>query len=124
MAQKGTDGNTLLDDCSTEVPVGEAVGFTVLPPHPTPFDSLITPACAPQVVQLVFSDPIQCSSIASDGSDFQVTGDPAVQISKAEGVCTDGLTRVIRITFNTPIVHEGSYQISLVTGLDGNTIIK
>ena len=124
LSKKGTDGNTLLDDCSTAVPDGETLIFTVLPPHPTPFDSLATPACAPQVVQLVFSDPIQCSSISADGSDFKITGSPAVQISKAEGVCTDGLSRVIRITFSSPIVREGNYQISLVTGLDGNTIIN
>jgi len=124
VAKKGIDGNTLLDDCGTEVPVNDNASFTVLPPLPTPFDSLTTPACAPNIVQLVFTDPIQCSSIAPDGSDFTVTGPPGVSIAKAEGVCTNGLSQVINITFTAPVVKGGNYLISLVTGSDGNAIIN
>jgi gliding motility-associated-like protein len=123
-AKNGTDGNTLLDDCGADVPVGEAVSFTVLPPHPTPFDSLTIPTCAPNMVQLVFSDPIQCSTIAPNGSDFTITGNPAVTISGAAGVCVGGLSNIIHISFNSPLVKQGDYQISLVSGTDGNTIIN
>jgi gliding motility-associated-like protein len=122
--KNGTDGNTLLDDCGTDVPVDESVSFTVLPPHATPFDSLTTPSCAPQIVQLVFSDPIQCSSIAADGSDFQISGGSDISISKVEGQCTGGLTSAINITFNAPIVKQGNFLISLVTGSDGNSLIN
>jgi gliding motility-associated-like protein len=120
----GDDGNTLLDDCGTGIIEGESVSFTVLPPHPTPFDSLKQPLCAPQQVQLIFSDPIQCSSIAADGSDFIISGSPAVAISSVEGVCTGGLTSVINIRFTAPLVRDGNYQVSLVRGSDGNSIIN
>ena len=124
VVKNGSDGNSLLDDCDNDLPVDESVSFTVQPPHATPFDSLTTPSCAPQVVQLVFSDPIQCSSIAADGSDFRISGTPLVSISKAEGQCSSGLTSAINITFNGPIQTKGSYQISLVTGSDGNSLIN
>ncbi len=122
--KNGSDGNTLLDDCGTNIPVDESASFTVLPPHATPFDSLTTPSCAPQTVQLIFSDPIQCSSIAADGSDFQISGAPGVTISKVEGLCTNGLASAINVTFNAPIVSQGNFVISLVTGSDGNSLIN
>ena len=122
-AQIGTDDNTLLDDCGTQVPPGDSVSFKVLPLQPTPFDSLTRPACAPDILQLVFSKPIQCNSIAADGSDFTITGNPAVSISGASGTCTNGLTSVINLTLNAPIVTAGNFNVTLVTGSDGNTII-
>jgi gliding motility-associated-like protein len=122
--QAGSDGNTLLDDCERSVPPGESIPFTVLPPHPTPFDSLSPPACDLSEVELIFSDAIQCSSIAPDGSDFTISGNPGVFVTRAAGVCTGGLTRSIRVGLNAPIVRGGNYQVSLVTGHDGNTIIN
>jgi gliding motility-associated-like protein len=124
LARTGGDGNTLLDDCGTQVAVGENIAFMVLPPHPTPMDSLTPPACAPNSVQLVFPDLIQCSSIAPDGSDFVVSGSSAVGISKVAGICSNGLTHIINITFSNPIKLGGSYQVTLVNGSDGNTIIN
>jgi gliding motility-associated-like protein len=72
----------------------------------------------------VLSDPIQCSSIATDGSDFKITGNPVIGISKVTGNCINGLTQVITITFTSPLVNAGNYQITLVPGNDGNTIIN
>ncbi|HMI64181.1 MAG TPA: hypothetical protein VK518_24865, partial [Puia sp.] len=70
-AANGTDGNTLVDICGNQLPVGESVSFLLGPPPPTPVDSISTPGCAPQVLQLNFSKKrILCSSIATDGSDF------------------------------------------------------
>jgi gliding motility-associated-like protein len=123
LAQLGTDNNTLLDDCGTQIEVGDSVVFKVLPLQPTPFDSLTRPTCAPNFIQLIFSKPIQCNSIAADGSDFTISGSPSVQITGASGVCSNGLTNVINLTLNAPIVTEGNFNVTLVTGNDGNTII-
>jgi len=122
--RNGSDSNTLLDDCGTQVPVGEGISFTVLPPHPTPLDSLTPPSCAPGQLALVFSDPIQCNSIAGDGSDFALSGMPGLAITKASGICTGGLTRTILLDLNKPIFLGGNIQVSLVTGHDGNTIVN
>jgi gliding motility-associated-like protein len=123
LAQIGTDGNTLVDNCGNQVEVGDSILFTVPPLQPTPLDSLITPGCAPEIIRLVFSKPIQCSSIAPDGSDFVISGNPAIKIASAAGSCLNGLTSTIDLTFNSPIVTGGNFTITLVTGSDGNTII-
>jgi len=118
----GTDDNTLTDDCGSQLPVGESISFEVLPPHATPFDSLAPPHCAPSTLQLVFSDQIQCSSIAPDGSDFSITGPAGVSIISAS--CQGELSGVINMRLSSPIVAGGTYQVTLKPGTDGNTIIN
>jgi len=120
----GTDDNTLLDDCGNQLPSGESISFEVLPPHMTPFDSLAPLHCAPSTLQLVFSDPIQCNSISPDGSDFSITGPTPVNIISASGICQSESANVINIKLSSPIVAGGSYQLTLKTGQDGNTIIN
>jgi len=120
----GIDDNTLTDDCGNQLPIGESISFTVLPPHVTPFDSLSPPTCAPTTLQLVFPDLIQCSSISPDGSDFSISGASAINITSARGDCANGLTNTISIRLSSPIVVGGNYQVTLKTGADGNTIIN
>jgi gliding motility-associated-like protein len=125
ISKVGSDDNTLTDDCGNQLPVGENISFNVEPPHTTPFDSLSPLQCAPTMLQLVFPDLIQCSSISSDGSDFSISGTSAVNIISARGDCVDGgLTSVINIRLSSPIVTGGNYQVTLKTGADGNTIIN
>jgi gliding motility-associated-like protein len=126
-AVNGTDGNTLLDVCGTAIPVGQGVNFMVIPPEPTPMGVLMPPGCAPNVLKLVFNGPtpIQCSSIAPDGSDFVVTGSSAVSVTGASGVCDmSGLTDTILVQLSAPIQTAGSYQLALQQGSDGNTLIN
>ena len=118
------DDNTLLDDCGSQLPEGESISFEVLPPHATPFDSLVPPHCAPTTLQLFFSDLIQCVSISPDGSDFSITGPTPVDIISASGNCKSGRTNVINIRLSAPLVAGGNYQLTLKAGNDGNTIIN
>ena len=125
MAVDGTDGNTLLDDCGTQVPVGQSLSFAVAPPVPTPLDSLTPPGCSPNVLQLVFNGPIQCSTIASDGSDFVVTGSSPVTVTGASGICNaNGFTNTILVQLSAPIQTAGTYRLRLQVGSDGNTVIN
>jgi len=122
--KNGTDNNTLVDENSNQIPVGESVDFTILPPVPTPLDSLSPVSCAPKKIQLVFSDPISCGSIAADGSDFKISGPQVIAITKAEGYCENGFSKRIDISLDSPIVKGGNYQVSLVNGSDGNTLVN
>jgi gliding motility-associated-like protein len=126
-AVNGTDGNTLLDVCGAAVPVGEALNFAVIPPQPTPMGTLLSPGCAPNTLTLVFNGPtpIQCSSIAADGTDFSVTGSSPVSVTGASGVCdASGLTDTVVVQLSTPIQTAGSYQLALQQGSDGNTLVN
>ena len=121
--KNGTDGNTLKDNCDRLIPAGESIPLIVFPIIPTPMDSLSPVKCAPDVLQLVFRKNIRCSSIAPDGSDFIVTGTTPVTVIGATGNCSNNLTTIISVQLNAPIQTQGNYQIRLVTGSDGNTII-
>jgi gliding motility-associated-like protein len=121
----GTDGNTLLDDCANQIPVDQSLPIAIAAPQPTPLDSITTPACAPSVLRLVFSKPIQCSSIAADGTDFSVTGPVSVSVIGASGNCdANGLTSTVLVQLSAPILVTGNFQLTLKAGSDGNTLIN
>lgn len=123
-AVDGSDGNTLKDNCDRTVPVGATLNFSVTPPQPSVLDSLSPLKCAPPTLEFIFKRPVQCSSIAANGSDFIVTGPAAVTVSSASGSCTDGLTSSITLQLSSPLYVGGTYQVQLVRGTDGNTIIN
>lgn len=120
---KGSDGNTLIDDCENEVSEDNSIPLRILPLEPTPLDSIIPIACAPDVVQLYFARNISCSSIAANGSDFSVTGsDATVHVTSASGNCSSGSSPIVNVKLSKPIQTKGNYIISLKQGTDGNTL--
>jgi len=126
-AKLGSDGNTVEDNCDVGIPVGASLPLIIVPFLPTPMDSLTPPSCAPDFLDLVFKKRIRCSSIAPDGSDFIVSGPSAVTVVGAAGNCSSSsigaISPTIRVRLSGPIVNGGLYQITLVSGTDGNTII-
>lgn len=123
-AKVGNDETTLLDICLNQVPVGDSVTFSVSADKPVPFDSLTAVGCAPDTLQFVFQKAIKCSSIAADGSDFVISGTHPVAIQKAFANCdADGFASTIYVKLTSPIYQAGNYQVTLVTGSDGNTLI-
>ncbi|RYG40919.1 MAG: T9SS type B sorting domain-containing protein, partial [Chitinophagaceae bacterium] len=122
--KNGSDGNTLKDLCDRQIPVNETIPLAVLPVTVTPMDSLATPQCAPDQLELVFSKKIRCSSIAADGSDFLVNGTYAATVSSAAGNCVDGLTDRVIVNLASPMYSGGNFNIRLVRSPgDGNTLI-
>ena len=121
--KNGTDGNTLVDNCGTNIPVGDSLDLIILPKMPTPMDSLRPVKCAPQSLQLVFKKNILCSSVAADGSDFLIIGPSPVNIAGTTTNCTNDATRIITINLTTPVVRAGTYTIHLKNGNDGNTVV-
>jgi gliding motility-associated-like protein len=121
--RKGTDANTLKDNCDREIPVDEAVQFTVFPLFPTPMDSLTKPICAPDSLVLVFKKNIKCSSIEPSGSDFTITGPYPVTIVGATANCVRGGSNKIVLKLSAPMQVAGNFFVNLKVGTDGNTII-
>ena len=119
----GSDGNTLLDNCGTGIPEGNAAGFSIRVAEPTLLDSITPPSCAPNQLELVFNKPIICSTIAANGSDFSLSGPAAVSITGAQPVCnSEGRTTVIRLTLSGILASGGNYTVTSRVGSDGNTI--
>jgi gliding motility-associated-like protein len=120
----GSDGNTLLGQCSRPVPAASTANFTVPLQSPIPMGAISQPACAPASVTINFTDPLLCNSIAANGSDFMVTGPSTVTVTSAVVSCNgSGETNAITINFSNPISVSGSYQLQIATGSDGNTIL-
>lgn len=122
-AQTGTDGNTLSDNCANALPVGDNASLKFTPAQPTPMDSISPVICMKDTLQLVFSKPMSCNSIAPDGSDFSITGPATVTVKSAAGICTNGVSTVIRIILTAPIRTNGTFTILLKNGSDGNTLL-
>ena len=122
-AQIGSDGNTLTDNCANNLAVGEKTMFKFLSAQPAPLDSISPVVCMTDSLQLVFSKPINCRSIAPDGSDFVITGPATVNIKSAKGICINGVSTVINILLTTPLRVNGSFTIRLINGTDGNSLI-
>ena len=124
IAKRGTDDNTLLDNCDFELAEGSALPIIILAKQPTPFDSIAPVSCAPQVLELVFSKRIRCATIATNGSDFTITGTQPVTIDAAYGYCgTEGLTSSIFLHLSQPVVQQGTYRVTTQLGNDGNVVI-
>ena len=122
VAKSGGDGNVLLDNCGNELAVGKSIAFTALSRLPVALDSITPLTCAPVLLQLAFQKNISCSSIASNGSDFKITGPYPVTIVTAKGNCSNGLSNTIELQLAQPMVHEGRYTLTLLSGTDGNSI--
>lgn len=120
----GSDANTLLDNCDAAIPPGSKVPFSVFPSQPVSFDSITPPGCAPGVVNIVFSDPILCSSVANDGSDFSLRSSSSAVITGATTACSNNVTSVVQLTLSAPIITSGSHMVTLKKGTDGNTVIS
>lgn len=120
--QNGTDGNTVTDNCGVAIPAGTKLPFRMY--AYAAVDSLLPPGCAPAALTLLFSKPVQCASVAADGTDFIITGTNNIGISGTKTVCnSNGLTNKIEILLTQPIYTNGQYSIVIKKGSDGNSLL-
>ncbi|MBO9150748.1 gliding motility-associated C-terminal domain-containing protein [Chitinophaga sp. GCM10012297] len=121
----GSDGNTLLDACDNPIAAGRSIAINVPVPQAVPFDRIAPVGCKPDMIRVLLSDAVRCSSVAADGSDFRITGTgPAVAVVAAGTKCSGQLTDTIDLLLNGPVYLEGNYRIDLIRGADGNTLIS
>jgi gliding motility-associated-like protein len=122
--KNGSDQNTLLDNCNNNIPENDSIPFTIFPLAPTPMDSITPIQCAPDILRLVFRKNMLCSSVAADGSDFVVTGNPGVSVVGAFGdSCSNGLSTIIKVKLNKPVQTANNLRLVLQRGSDKNTVL-
>lgn len=119
---KGSDGNSLMDDCDRSIPIGEQVPFLYSIPQPIFADSIGRLGCSPHALKIYFPKSIDCSTVAADGSDFIINGPSPVTVIGAVGDCVNGLSDVVTVRFSAPILTKGEYSLTLKAGTDGTTI--
>ncbi len=84
----------------------------------------IQPNCNYRNVVIDLDQPVLCSSIAADGSDFYLS--PSGNIASIEGINCNGnlgYTRQVRINFTIPLTN-GYYVLHAQNGTDGNTLLS
>lgn len=117
------DGNTLLDNCERPIPAGEFLPLKVSAnPAPT-LSSIKKQPCAPQLLEIEFSKPVLCSSIDRSGSEFTITGNYPVTISKVKPGCTGDSSLTLIIELSAPLQQRGNFNLNVITGNDGNTLL-
>src|SRR4029078_2362254 len=101
----GTDGNTLTGNCGRKVSAGDMAAFTLAQQPPIAMGAVAPPSCIPLSITLNFAEPVNCNSIAANGSDFVITGASVVNVVSATPVNCDanGQTTTITLQFATPI---------------------
>ena len=81
--------------------------------------------CSPDSFIIHFNAPMLCNTLASDGTDFLITGPSAPIVSGAYIInCNNGYGRNIVVKLSSPITVPGNYQLNLQRGSDGNTILN
>ena len=116
----------VIDNFSADA-TGYTLSFTgtasitdVIPPTINPPSSVVN-NCNGTFV-LAFSEPVQCSSIAANGSDFSLTGGGV--ITSATGVgCSAGTTLSNSVTIAYTVPSSGTFTLGVKVGSDGNTIL-
>jgi len=119
---KGSDANSLLDNCDRGIPDAEQTAFSYIIPQPIPIDSVAQVGCAPDAIKLYFSKKIDCSTIAANGSNFIVTGPTPVTVIGASGDCADGLSDIITVKFDRPIYTKGVYTVTPRLSVNGGAV--
>jgi gliding motility-associated-like protein len=120
--KKGTDGNTLKDNCDREVPENQSLDVEILPLIPMAMDSITPVKCEPDVINVVFRRLIIMNT--ADVSDFNLVGPEARSIVGIKGVnVTNGMSYTVQLYLNAPIQTGGVWNVVLKKGIDGNTLI-
>lgn len=120
-AQTGTDMNTLLGLCNSELQLPDSVNFHV-GIDPIDIMSIDSPAC--QFMTIHLNSPVLCNTIATNGSDFEISGPSNVSVASASAVgCTSGFTQTVLVNLAGPIAVDGPYQLKVKVGSDANTML-
>jgi hypothetical protein len=82
--------------------------------------SMDAAACA---IEIITSEPVRCSSIAADGSDFNLYNFGAATVTGAQGVGCGAFTNRIRLTYSLSKSACGTWVIVPKKGTDGNTLL-
>lgn len=120
--QNGTDGNTIIDLCNHADTIPDVLNFTVNG-STMEYSSIVPPAC--YQFRIVTTAKAYCNSIATDGSDFSISGPQFASVTSAIPINCDAsdMTDTILLTLSNSLITDGNYTITAKTGTDGNTLI-
>jgi hypothetical protein len=95
-------------------------GYTSITDAIPPTLSSITNNCN-NTVTVNLSEPVKCSTISANGSDFTITGGGTITAASGVGCNTNAYVSQILVTYTAP--STGTYTLGVKNGSDGNTLI-
>ena len=124
----GSDGTAVSDACTNTVNTNvtnpqDSIPFTMVSPVPPEISYLEPPACIS--ARIVWDRGVKCATVATDGSDFTVTGPSAVEVIRVDKSKCDtfGLVDTLTLFFAKSVELPGTYSLGFKTGTDGNGIL-
>lgn len=125
----------MINNFGNYVSGGVSSGFTIdfsgstatfVSEPPPVYDSLAAVPCGSIGTLTVFLDrPVLCSSIAADGSDFQLSPSITTVVAAAGANCSGGYGYTQEVTLNfADAVPAGMYSLQAAVGTDGNTLLN
>lgn len=111
--QKGTDGNTILNDCDVETPAGANLTFTTADTVSAKFTTITTLGCATDVLQFINEGKIgitnwnwnfgdgRIATLQNPKITFPVAGNFLVTLNVSNSGCTDTYSMPIALTFDS-----------------------
>lgn len=118
----GGDGNTLVDTCNNQIPVGNSTPFNITVTTPPPvIQSIGFDECHPDKVVLNFDKPIRCASISAAGDEFYII--PVWPVASISYTCTPGgLTSQVIMNLGASL-PAGTRNVVINNSIfDGNTL--
>jgi hypothetical protein len=136
----GSDGNTVQAECGTWIPAERDtlkvhVPDVALPKVVGEMDTIsgnrlphLEAKCGQQQLSVPFNVPVQCSSIATDGSDFLITktvgGTTTTLAVKAVSLhCTDGMSDRVTLHLDQPLDPD-VHLVMVQLGTDGTGLVN
>ena len=122
----GSDLNTLSDTCFSFIPLNYSKAFTTTQAPAPVYDSVQYDKCAPSVIKVFYSQPINCSSFDVSGSEFSITGPTPVAITSVSGnpaTCSAGYSKWLLLNLDQQINNLGTYVLHNIAGADGNSVM-
>jgi hypothetical protein len=123
-AKAGTDGNTVTDAAGARQPAGDAVSTAATA---TQVPRLVSGSVATAVngtttLTLVYSEPITCSTVDANGSDYTVTRTATADNPTSAACASSGTSDHVNLTLPTAAVGGDVFHVTVKAGADGDTV--
>ena len=118
----GTDANTFTDVCDDDMVTGFSIPFFVVTSSPPLIQSFVYDNCKRDKLVVNFDRPVDCASLAANGSDFIFTpiGPNITAVTSNCGANT--YTTQVTLLLQGPMPPGQFTNLMIVNGTDGNTL--
>ncbi len=98
--------------------------ITIRPGITSLMDSIRPLPCTPQLVDIKFTNDLQCSSLNPNGSNFTITGPSIIQIDSAKINCNNSFGNEIKLYLDSAIKVPGNYLVKIQKASDGSQLLS